>query len=108
MKKRLRRKKHLGEFKELGFEVRGDLCPNLSGNDTEAFVDRLIDIVEARSLAFGGGAGRDDKLNGFVTRAGRGSATEEDRAALATFLKGAAEIARHEVGALRDAWHGWD
>jgi uncharacterized protein YggL (DUF469 family) len=108
MKKRLRKKKHLGEFKELGFEVRGDLRPGLSGNDIEAFVDRLIDVVEARSLAFGGGAGRDDKLDGFVSRAGRGSATEEDRAALAAFLDGAAEIARHEVGALRDAWHGWD
>jgi len=24
VKKRLRKKKHLGEFKELGFEVRGD------------------------------------------------------------------------------------
>ena len=53
MKKRLRKKKHFGEFKELGFEVRGDLRPGLSGNDLEAFVDRLIEIVEARSLAFG-------------------------------------------------------
>ena len=69
MKKRLRKKKHLGEFKELGFEVRGDLRPGLSGNDLEAFVDRLIDIVDARSLAFGGGAGRDDELNGFAGRA---------------------------------------
>ena len=108
MKKRLRKKKHLGELKELGFEVRGDLRPGLCGNDIEAFVDRLIDIVEARSLAFGGGAGRDDKLDGFVTRPGRGSATEEDRAALAAFLDGDKEIAGHEVGALRDAWHGWD
>ena len=30
MKKRLRKKKHLGEFKELGFEVRGDLRPGLA------------------------------------------------------------------------------
>jgi uncharacterized protein YggL (DUF469 family) len=63
VKKRLRKKKHLGEFKELGFEVRSDRRPGLSGNDLEAFVDRLIDIVEARSLAFGGGAGRDDNLD---------------------------------------------
>jgi uncharacterized protein YggL (DUF469 family) len=96
VKKRLRKKKLLGEFKELGFEA------------LEAFVDRLIDIVGARSLAFGGGAGRDHKLDGFVTRAGRGRATEEDRAALAAFLAGDQESARHEVGALRDAWHSWD
>lgn len=108
MKKRLRKKKRVGEFKELGFEVRGDLRRGLSGDDIEAFVDRLIDMVEARSLAFGGGAWRDDKLDGFITRAGRGSATEEDRAALAAFLYGDAEIVSHEVGKLRDAWHGWD
>lgn len=108
MKKRLRKKQRGGEFKELGFEVRGDLRPGLSGEDIEAFVDRLIEVVEARSLAFGGGAGRDDKLAGFITHAGRGSATEEDRAAFAAFLDGDTEIARHEVGALRDAWHGWD
>jgi len=108
MNKRLRKKKRVGEFKELGFEVRGDLRPGLSGDDIEAFVDRLIDVVEARSLAFGGGAGRADKLDGFIMRAGRGRATEEDRAALAAFLDGDAEIARAEVGALRDAWHGWD
>jgi uncharacterized protein YggL (DUF469 family) len=107
VKKRIRKKKHLGEFRELGFEVRGDLRSGLSGNDIEAFVDRLIDVVEARSLAFGGSAGRDDKFDGFVTRAGRDSATEDDREALAVFLEGAAEIVRHEVGALRDAWHGW-
>lgn len=108
MKKRLRKKKRLGEFKELGFEVRGDLRPGLSGDDLEAFVDRLIDVVEARALAFGGGARRDGKLDGFVTRDGRGSTTEDDRAALAAFLAGDQEIARHEVGVLRDAWHGWD
>ena len=38
MRKRLRKKKHLGEFKELGFEVRGDPRPGLSGNDLAAFV----------------------------------------------------------------------
>lgn len=52
--------------------------------------------------------GRDDKLDGFVTRMGRGSATEDDRAALAAFLAGDDAVVRHEVGALRDAWYGWD
>jgi uncharacterized protein YggL (DUF469 family) len=71
-------------------------------------VDRLLNVVEARQLAFGGGAGRDDKLDGFVTRAGRGSATEDERAALAAFPSGDAAVVGHEVGELRDAWHGRD
>jgi uncharacterized protein YggL (DUF469 family) len=37
-----------------------------------------------------------------------GSATEEDRAALAAFLEGDDAVVRHEVGALRDAWYAWD
>jgi hypothetical protein len=108
MNKRLRKKKRVREFKELGFELLGDLRPGISNDDIEAFVDRLIDIVAKRKLAFGGGAGRDDKLDGFVTRIGRGSATEDDRAALAAFFTGDDAVVRHEVGPLRDAWFGWD
>ncbi len=108
MNKRLRKKKRVGEFKEFGFELRADLRPGLVGVELDAFVDRLIDVVEARKLGFGGGAGRDDKLDGFVTRMGHGSATEDDRAALAAFLAGDDAVVRHEIGALRDAWYGWD
>ena len=103
MNKRLRKKKRVGEFKELGFELLGDLRPGLAGADLDPFVNRLVDVVEARKLGFGGGAGRDDKLAGFVTRMGRGSATE-DRAALAAFLAGDVDVVRHEVGPLKDAW----
>lgn len=108
MNKRLRKKKRAFEFKELGFELLGDLRPALAGAELDAFVDRLIDVVEKRKLAFGGGAGRDDKFDGFLTRMGRGSATEDDRAALTAFLEGDAAVVRHEVGELCDAWYGWD
>jgi uncharacterized protein YggL (DUF469 family) len=106
MNRRLRKKKRVGEFKELGFELLGDLRPGISDDDIDAFVDRLIVVVEARRLGFGGGGGRDGKLEGFVTRMGRGSAsaTEEDRVALAAFLKGDDAVVRHELGALSDAW----
>lgn len=109
MNKRLRKKKHIGEFKELGFEVLADLRGGLSPQELDAFLDRWIDAVEARQLGFGGGGGgRDGKFEGFVARAGRGSATDDDRAALASFLGGNAAVVRHEVRELRDAWYGWD
>jgi hypothetical protein len=41
-----------------------------------------------RKLAFGGDVGRDDKLDGFLTRMGRGSTPEDDRAALVAFIEG--------------------
>ena len=108
MNKRLRKKKRVGEFKEFGFELRADLRPGLVGVELDAFVDRLIGVVEARTLGFGGCAGRDDKLDGFVTHIGRESATEDDRAVLAAFLAGDDAVVRREIGALRDAWYGRD
>jgi uncharacterized protein len=75
VKRRLRKKKRIGEFKELGFEVFAYLRDGLSPHEFDAFLDRWIDAVEGRRLAFGGGGGRDGKFEGFVTRIGRGSAT---------------------------------
>jgi uncharacterized protein len=105
MKRRIRKKKRVGEFKELGFEVSATLRPGISDVELEGFVGRLLDFVEGRQLAFGGGAGFEGKLSGFVTRGGRGSATEDDREALSTFLTGDVVIAGREIGPLRDAWH---
>jgi uncharacterized protein YggL (DUF469 family) len=107
MRKRLRKKKRIGEFQELCFEVQAELRPDLDHDQLSAFVDRLIDTVEARKLAFGGGAGLNQMLEGVVTRDGRGSATEADRTALAAFLEAEASVVRHNVGALQDAWYGW-
>ncbi|MET0344494.1 MAG: 50S ribosome-binding protein YggL, partial [Polyangiales bacterium] len=73
----------------------------------EAFLDRLVDFVESRGLGFGGGP-VDGHFRGFVSRYGRGSATDDDRAAFTAFLEGDPAIARHDVHALRDAWHGHD
>ncbi len=108
MKRRLRKKKRLGEFRELGFQIRAELRDRIEDSDFEAFMDRWIGAVETRQLAFGGGGGRDGKFEGFVARAERGSATEDDRQALAAFLEGDVAITRREVGELRDAWYGWD
>ncbi len=108
MKKRLRKKKRVSEFREFGFEVRGQLRPGLENEALNAFVDRLLAVVEARKLSFAGGAGGDHQFDGFVMRAARGSAIEEDRTALAAFFASDDIIEHHDIGALRDAWHGWD
>jgi len=106
MRKRLRKKKRVGEFQELCFELRAELRSDLDNAQLGAFVDRLLDTVEGRRLSFGGGAGRNQLLEGVVTRDGRGSTTEEDRAALTAFLEADGIVVRHDVGALQDAWHG--
>jgi uncharacterized protein len=67
MRRRLRKKRRLGEFIELGFLVRAELVPALDDPAFDAFLDRWIDAVEARGLVFGGG-GRRDAFEGFVAR----------------------------------------
>lgn len=103
MRRRLRKKKCLGEFKELGFSVVADLKPGLSTADLNAFLDRWIDAIEAHGLAFGGGCGRGDALEGFVTRMARGSPSENDRQALIRFLDDDPAVVGRDVAELRDA-----
>lgn len=105
MKRRLRKKKRVGEFQELGFEVIADLRVGLSPSEFDAFLERWICAVEGRQLTFGGGGANDGKFEGFVARAGRGNASDQDRAMLAAFLESDPAVIRHEVRELRDAWH---
>lgn len=103
MKKRLRKKKHVGEFQELGFEVVAKLRPDLGRDAINAFTDRLIAAIEAQQLAFGGGVGTE--INGFVTRFARGSATADDRTRVSAFFASDPDVVQHEIGGLRDAWY---
>lgn len=103
MKKRLRKKKRVGEFQEFGFDVDAGLRSNMDREALRAFSDRFIACIEANKLAFGGGIG--PMVGGFVTRFDRGSATEVDRSSITTFLKSDRDVVQHQVGALRDAWY---
>jgi uncharacterized protein YggL (DUF469 family) len=57
VKKRIRRKKHLGEFQQIGFDVDAGLRPGMDRDAVHAFGDRFIAHIEAHHLAFGGGFG---------------------------------------------------
>ena len=102
MKKRLRKKNHVGEFQELGFDLDVSLRTGMDRDAVHAFGDRFIAHIEAQQLAFGGGIG--PTVGGFVTRFGRGSATEDDRASVRSFLASDPDIVQHVIGELRDAW----
>jgi uncharacterized protein YggL (DUF469 family) len=65
MKRRLRKKKHLGEFQELGFELHIYLSPSVTTDEVDALWDRLIELIESRRLGFGGG-GAAGELRGFA------------------------------------------
>ena len=71
------------------------------GADSDAFVDRLIDEVEAAGLVLGGG-GREQVFECFITRAEPSSTDEGDRQRIRDFLSLDPDVERYSVGGLVD------
>jgi len=105
VRKRLCKKLHVGEFQELGFEARFRVADNLSPDAFDAVVDAFIsEAIEAHGLVCGGG-GKKPEWKVFVTREGWGSATEEHRQVMATWLVARPEVKTVQIGPLVDAWY---
>lgn len=99
--RRLRKKLRIGEFKELGFAIAVDLKPPITRDMEDSVVSAfLTEIVDPRSMVFGGWIS-----DGFITRLGRGSVTEVDRAMTLSWLEARPEIETARVGPLVDAWY---
>lgn len=96
--RRLRKKLHINEFQEFGFAYKAKVKP---GIQEEAFVEALLtELIEPRGLEFGGWT-----AGGFVSKAGRGSATQDDRTALIQWLGKRPEVESVMMSDLLDAWH---
>ncbi len=108
MRKRLRKKKHLREFQELGFFLSFTFPERLSIQERETLLDGFIrDAIEANGLQFGGG-GPNNTCEGFVALdKKRGSTTEKHRQAVAEWLEKQPQVVSCEVGPLVDAWYGF-
>lgn len=99
--RRLRKKLHLDEFQELGFEIETVLKAPLVGDVEEALLVAFVEgVIEPRNLIYGGGL-----TAGYVCKAGRGSASDEDRAAVRSWLEARAEFSSVTVHELSDAWY---
>lgn len=99
--RRLRKKLHLGEFKEYGFQFELTAKTELDEAAEEALVGAFLqEVVEARGLAFAGWVD-----GGFLVQYGRGSTTAEDQEAVRAWFSARPEVASVEIGPLVDAWH---
>lgn len=97
--RRLRKKLHVDEFRELGFHLRFAFAEHVDPLARLRFWDAfLAEAIEARKLTYGGAE------TGFVA-AERGSATEDDRRHVREWLAARAEPGVVEVGPLVDAWY---
>ena len=100
--RRLRKKLHIGEFKEEGFEVNFRFKVGLTHEEQlETLMKFITEAIESRNLLFGGGE------NGYITKVGRGSTTEEDRKAVGSWLASCTSIEQVQVRENEDAWYGW-
>ncbi|MGC4083001.1 MAG: 50S ribosome-binding protein YggL [Vicinamibacterales bacterium] len=108
MKRRLRKKKRLGEFQELGFEVSYRVRSDVSEEDRETLIwNFLQEGIEGNDLRAGGGGGESPEF--FVVSARRrGSVTDAQRRAVGDWLSKTSRITAFNVGPLRDAWYGWE
>ena len=104
MKGRLRKKLHVGEFVQLGFEATFKCT---SGLDEPGRFQLLYDFVEQaveeNELAAGGGG--DESMSLFVMSDIKNrSVTEEQRKQVREWLSKEERVKSFEVGQLKDAW----
>lgn len=101
--KRLRKKLHIDEFQEFGFNLSFSLKDDLDAESLEAFVDEFIlDAIENNGLVFGGGFNKN--LNGFVALEKRGSVTDSHIEKVKSWLQSKSNVTNIEFGELVDAW----
>lgn len=110
MRKQLRKKRHLGEFRQFGFSVKCKLRDGISSDDFDHFIDAFVaEAIERQGLVFGGGGSPTTGWDGIACRHHRHeSTTEAHREAVASWLKQRAEVASFIVSPAWDVWHGTD
>lgn len=104
LKKRLRKKYHLGEFKEFGFKIFFELS-DLSDNDADEFYRDFIGKIESLNLSFGGGS-CSQSYQGFVSSAKEySSPSEAQKEKLENWLENRSEVKRVFISEFSDGWH---
>ncbi len=100
MRRRLRKKRKLGEFRQYIFRVviRTEGLDQVQGLD---FLDCWLETaVEPYDLGFGGG-GRQNDWDGYI-QANRKTATEEHRRLIEDWLKAEPRVCEYGIGPLID------
>ncbi len=103
MKKRLRKKKHLGEFKEIGVPI---AIKRKNEDEFDSFLDDfIVDAIERNECYFGGGGSKKD-LNGVIEL---GKITDNRDARLEkikSWLDKRDDIDKFVIGNEFDIWYG--
>ena len=104
MNKRLRKKKRVGEFQELGIEVSCTVILDSEDIEFEVWMDNFIEMIESLDLICGGG-GLPKNWSVCVSK-NKGSVSEEDRKSISKWLTDNKYVKDFEISDLFDVWYG--
>ena len=106
MKKRLRKKKRIGEYQELGFATGFRFSDTLDMETRNNLLDKFIkQAIEDNDLQFGGGGGGNE-WSGFVAADEyRVSATDSHRDVVQEWFIREPLVLEYYATSLMDAWH---
>ena len=103
MKKRLRKKKHRGEFVEWGVPIA--IARNRQ-DDFDSFLDNFIEqAIEGNTCYFGGG-GQADHLEGIIELGKTSDGPEERLKKVVEWLETRQDVEKYVIGKIVDLWHG--
>jgi uncharacterized protein YggL (DUF469 family) len=102
MKKRLRKKKHRGEFSEWGRQL---VITRNRKDQFDEFIDAFIDIIEANDCYCGGG-GKEDSLDVIVELGVPADDRDARMKSIESWLKSRPDVQSWRVGEEFDLWYG--
>jgi uncharacterized protein YggL (DUF469 family) len=110
MKKRLRKKRHRGEFRQFGFTIGLKFGRIPATSEFDAFVDAFIgQAIEGNGLVFGGGGSPQSDWRGVVQQDHRyKSSSPADQTAVSEWLYGRPEVCSVRISPMWDLWNSSD
>lgn len=107
LNRRQRKKYHLGEFQEMGFQLRWTYHTLLNEPEVYSFFDQFLPMIEARNMGCCCGLAPEGG-DGFVAKLGRGTDCSGDRIAVLEWLRAHPAVAGADADELVDNWYGWE
>ena len=102
MKKRLRKKKYLGEFAEWGRQI---VITRNRKNEFDEFLDAFLEEAIEANGCYCGGGGKEDKFDVVVELGRRASDPDAKLAKITAWLDGRPDVQDYKIGDLFDIWH---
>lgn len=103
MKKRLRKKKHKGEFKIFGVPL---VIKRNKKTDFDMFFDAFLKQAIEANGCFCGGGGKEDKVNVFIELGRKNNKPEMALEKIMSWLRSRSDIDKWDLGQVIDANYG--